>query len=402
VLLAAPARPSSAQDLNPPAQGFIAEPRVIARGIDLAIRTVGQGSDREKNGLYPELSNMPTGAGWISGGPGYRRWLMGDRAIVDASAAVSWRLYKMAQARFELTNLAHSRLAVGTQVRWQDLTQVTYFGEGGASREIDRSQYRLRSANVVGYAAVRPRQWISIGGRAGWLRSPSIDPATGSFKRDVQDTRDVFPDDRVFALAAQPDYTHGELSVTADRRDYRSHPSRGGLYRAAWSRYADRGTGVFTFDRYEVEGAQFVPLAGSRVVLALHGWLVASGTGEGRSVPFYLLPSLGGANTLRGYADYRFHDRNLLAVTAETRVALFTHLDAAVFVDAGNVGARVRDVDLDRTSYGAGVRLHTERATLARFDLAHGREGWRLLVRTNDPLHLSRLSRRTAAAPFVP
>jgi hypothetical protein len=89
--------------VSAPPEGFVAEPRIVARGLDLAIRTVGQGSDREKNGLYPEFSNMPTG-GWISGGPGYRHWLWGDRAIVDVSTAVSWRLYKMAQARFELTN----------------------------------------------------------------------------------------------------------------------------------------------------------------------------------------------------------------------------------------------------------------------------------------------------------
>jgi hypothetical protein len=394
---------ASAQDRQrTPPEGFIPEPRVIARSINLAIRTVGQGSDREKNGPYPELSNMPTGAGWVSGGPGYRHWLFGDRLIVDASAAVSWRLYKVAQARAELTNLAHSRLAVGAQARWQDLTQVTYFGEGASSLETDRSEYRLRSSNVVGYATVRPTPWLSLGGRTGWLRRPDIGAAAGSFRRGHPDTREVFPDDRVFAREQQPNYAHGEFSIAADTRDHHSHPVRGALYRAAWSRYVDAGAGEFTFDRYEAEGAHFLPVATSRVVFALHGWLVASATGDGRSIPFYLLPGLGGANTLRSYADYRFHDRHLLALTAESRVALFTHLDAAVFVDAGNVAARLGDLNLDRTSIGAGLRLHTERATLARLDVAHGREGWRFLVRTNDPLQLSRLSRRTAATPFVP
>ena len=37
-------------------------------------------------------------------------------------------------------------------------------------------------------------------------------------------------------------------------------------------------------------------------------------------MPFYLLPGLGGHNTLRGYADYRFHDRHLLAGTIESPV----------------------------------------------------------------------------------
>ena len=59
-------------------------------------------------------------------------------------------------------------------------------------------------------------------------------------------------------------------------------------------------------------------------------------------------------------------------------------------------------VNLDKRTYGIGVRMHTGRATIARLDVAHGADGWRIVVRTNDPLHLSRLSRRTAAAPFVP
>jgi hypothetical protein len=64
-----------------------------------------------------------------------------------------------------------------------------------------------------------------------------------------------------------------------------------------------------------------VPLADSRLVLALRGWLVASDTGDGRVVPFYLQPGLGGHNTLRGYPDYRFHDRNMLVLTVESRIA---------------------------------------------------------------------------------
>ena len=145
-----------------------------------------------------------------------------------------------------------------------------------------------------------------------------------------------------------------------------------------------------------------MPLADSRVVIALHGWLVASDPAEGQTVPFYFLPSLGGANTLRAYPDYRFHDRNLVVINAEGRLAMTAHLDAAVFVDAGNVAARLGDLNLDRRSYGVGLRLHTDRQTFARFDAARGDEGWRLVVRFTDPLELSRLARRAAAAPFVP
>jgi outer membrane protein assembly factor BamA len=137
-------------------------------------------------------------------------------------------------------------------------------------------------------------------------------------------------------------------------------------------------------------------------VLAAHGWLVASDTADGRFVPFYLQPSLGGANTLRSFTNYRFHDRNMLVLNIETRVAVLTHMDAAVFLDAGNVAPRVGELNLDKRSYGAGVRFHSRRNTFARVEVANGADGWRFLFRLNDPLSLSRLLRRTAPVPFVP
>jgi hypothetical protein len=387
--------------VQPEAEGLWTEPAAIARGIDFVTRVMGDGVEI-KNGLYPELSNMPTGAGWISAGPGYRHWLFGDEAFVDASTAISWRSYKMAQARFELPHLARSRFAVGSQVRWQDLTQVTFFGEGPEAPESDRSEYRLKSTNIVGYATVRPIERLAITYRVGWLARPSLLAPAGRFQRGNPPTQVVFPDDAAFAPQEQPNYGYVEASLAYDTRDHRSHPTSGGIYRTAWTSYTDRTTGTFSFDRSEVEAAHFVPTAGSRVVLAVHGWLVASRTADGQLTPFYLLPSLGGHNTLRGYTDHRFHDRNLLVLNVESRLALFTHVDAVLFADAGNVAARVSDLDLGKRTYGVGLRVHSRQSTFARFDVAHGNEGWRFLFRLNDPLHLSRTARRTAAIPFVP
>jgi hypothetical protein len=395
------AEPASASSTPQQPDGLWPEPAFIARSIDFATRVMGDGGE-EKNGFYPELSNMVTGAGWISVGPGYRHWLAGDEVLVDASTAVSWRSYKMAQARFELPNLAHSHFAVGSQVRWQDLTQITYFGEGPESSEAARSEFRLKSTNIVGYATVRPIERMAINYRVGWLAQPELLPPAGRFQRGNPPTHQVFPDDPVFALAEQPNYGYVEAAIAYDTRDFRSHPTSGGLYRTSLTSYTDRTYRRFSFDRTEVEAAHFVPMAGSRVVFAMRGWLVGSHTGDGQLVPFYLLPSLGGHNTLRAYTDYRFHDRNLLVVNVESRFAMFPRVDAALFVDAGNVAARFSDLNLGKRGYGIGLRLYSRESTFARFDIAHGAEGWRFLFRLSDPLHLSRLSRRTAAIPFVP
>jgi hypothetical protein len=138
------------------------------------------------------------------------------------------------------------------------------------------------------------------------------------------------------------------------------------------------------------------------MVLALHGWVASTQTDLGQIVPFYLEPSIGGQNSLRSFPDFRFHDRNLALVNVEARIAVFSHMDAAVFVDAGNVAPRFGDLNLDKRSYCVGARFHTRRETFARVDVARGVEGWRLVFRLTEPLNPSRYSRRTADAPFVP
>jgi hypothetical protein len=381
------------------AQGFIPEPDFVTRAILFADRNLGGGG--RNNGFYVETSNNITGAGWISVGPGYRRWFKNDMAVVDGSASISWRGYKTAQATFELPQLAKSRFALGSTVRWQDYGQVPFYGEGAASLESNVGEYRLESTDVVGYATVKPVEWLDIGAGVGLL-NPTVAPRSGFFRRTRPDLREVFPGDVVFSLPEQPRFVHSDAFVMADTRDFAGHPTRGGVYRAAIANYSDRDSGIFSFKRYEAEAAQFIPVAGARVVLALRGFASASDTDEGRFVPFYLQASLGGHNSLRGYADYRFHDRNMLLANAEARIAMMTHVDAAVFWDAGNVAARFRDLDLDKRSWGVGFRLHSRQQTYARFDMARGDEGWRFMFRLTDPLHLGRLTKRTAPVPFVP
>lgn len=396
--------PPAAQESTATEQtGFFTEPGIIGRALRFGNRLATSGDGGEiKNGFYPEFGDMITGAGWISGGPGYRYWFMQDRLFVDASAAVSWRMYKMAQARVEMPKLANSRITAGAQVRWQDLTQVTYFGTGPDSLETNRSEYRLENANLAGYVIGKPIEWLEIAGKAGWLTRPSLNPPGGTFERGYPDAATIFPDDPVYTLARQPEFFYEEVSVKADTRDHRGYPSAGGVYQALFARYADRGTEMFGFQRYEAEAAHFFPLASNRIVAIGHGWVVGSRADADQTVPFYLQPSLGGSSALRAYESYRFHDRNLLLVSAELRVKLFTHIDWAAFAEAGNVAPTVGDLNLDRRSYGIGFRVHNERATLARVDAAHGDEGWRLTFRVNDPFRFSRIGRRTAPLPFVP
>jgi outer membrane protein assembly factor BamA len=293
---------------------------------------------------------------------------------------------------------------LGAQAMYQDLLQVDYFGLGIDSRKNDRSAYRLNDTDVLGYATIQATPWLSVNGRAGWMHQPNLSTATGR-NVTVPNTLDLFSDSGAPGIRTQPSFLHGDVSIAADSRDHAGHPTSGGLYRAAVASYSDRDAGTFSFRRYEVEASQFVPLFTRKWVVALHGWEVFSNTSSGDVVPFYLMPSLGGQNTLRGYYDYRFHDNNMQLFNAESRWALFAHVDAAAFVDAGKVTPHAGDLDFRhlKKSYGAGLRVHNATSTLARLDVGHSPEGWRVFFKMSDPFKRSTpASGRSAVVPFVP
>ena len=292
-------------------------------------------------------------------------------------------------------------MSAGAAFRGQDYRQVAYFGSGPQTLETDVSQYRLQSSNLVGYVRVQPARYLDLNLTIGFL-NPDVHRAAGPLRRDRPDTRDRYAADQLFSLTDQPWFVTSAIALTSDSRDFPGRSLRGGIVHVAATRYSDRTGGTASFRRYEAEVARFVPFASERVVLAMHGRIVGSDTSDGQFVPFYLQPSLGGQRSLRSYEEYRFHDRNLASLSVETRVALMTHVDTAFFIDAGNVAPRAGDLNLERRSYGAGLRLHTRRHTFARVDVAHGSEGWRVMFRLDDPLALSRLKRRTALIPVVP
>jgi hypothetical protein len=395
-----------AQEAPPPVKahidhGLLPEPQFLTTAFDFAGRYAGgRGSTNRRDGFYSTFGGLYTGAGWLSVGGGYRHTLARDRVVLDGSGMVSWRGYKLAQGRIELP--LDGRLSVGTQVTWQDLTQVNYFGVGSDSSEATRSEYRIKTTDFVGYANYRPVRWLTVASRLGWMERPTLSSPAGPFDRGYPDARAVFVTEPAFNLDRQPSFLHGDVSIAVDTRDYPSHPMSGGLYRAGWTMFSDGNLDRYTFRRYEAEAFHALPIVAERFTVIGHVWTVASDAGAEQTLPVYMLPSLGGSNTLRSFSDFRFHDRHMLVASVESRIALFTHIDAAVFVDAGNVAPHFGDLDLAKRSYGAGLRLHTHQATTARVDVAKGVEGWRVIFSLNDPFRLRRLSRAATAVPFVP
>ena len=106
-------------------------------------------------------------------------------------------------------------------------------------------------------------------------------------------------------------------------------------------------------------------------------------------MPFYLLPTLGGTRTLRGFVDGRWRDRAAWQAAAEyrfwviprgipiTRNIRIERLGLALFYEVGAVASDVGAIFHSRVaqSYGFGFRVGLERAAIFRLDLGFSDDG---------------------------
>jgi hypothetical protein len=354
----------------------VQEPGAFQRSftwVDKKMASAGPGKD----GFYPELGGMIPGAGLISAGPGYRHHLFGDAAVLHVSAAMSPRRYSMMQSRIEWPALLSNHLSIGAGAKYQSFTQINYFGVGPDSDVAAQTDYQLKSLDITGSATVHPADWLSIGGRVGYIRSLDISAGLSSLHPPTQD---LFDEATAPGLTVQPRYEHADIFVEADTRDVPGYPTRGGTYRVGLSAFHDLDASGQSFRRVDADATHYIPLFHRNWNIALRGRVALSQTGAGNQVPFYMLPTLGGTNSLRGYSDYRFRDRNAALLSAEYRWPVFRMMDAALFVDAGRVAATAGGLlheRLDR-DYGFGIRLHNETRTFASIDVANGRDGKRI------------------------
>ncbi len=89
------------------------------------------------------------------------------------------------------------------------------------------------------------------------------------------------------------------------------------------------------------------------------------------------METVGGANSIRGFREYRFRDTRNLVLNAEYRWEVWTFAHLAVFYDAGKVFSDADDLDLSgmKSGYGFGLRGQAPGGMVLHFDLARSNEG---------------------------
>ena len=331
-----------------------------------------------RDGIYLKLGSLTTGSGFAYGA-GYRSHRLFDGvATIDVWGGWSMTGYWAGEGRLRFPELASGFIDLEAYGRRHDYPREDYFGLGPLSLRRNHSDYAIQQTTIGARVAVRPAPIVLIGGGLEHIDSgvsDGADPALPSIG-------EIFDEQSAPGMTQQPDYLRSIVFVDIDwRRPLNAR--NGGWYRAELSRYDDRQGLGYSFDRLDVDLRQFVSFLAERRVLV--GRVVASTSNvePEQQVPFYLMHTLGGKDTLRGFHEYRFRGPHGLLLQGEYRFEIWSGLDAALFYDTGKVALRRSQLNFKNleSDYGFGFRFNTDRGIVARVDAAFGsRDGKHLWI----------------------
>ena len=330
-------------------------------------------------GVRVRLGGLITGSG-LAAGPEYlRRDLLNGNMTFRAAAIASLRKYQLIDTELSFPKLAGDHYYLDLYAVHRNYPNINYYGPGPSSKKSGRSDYRLEDTAFDFTTGVKPVGPMKLGVTGGYLL---VNTGHGTDPALISSERTFFPSTTP-GIDRQSNFLRGGVFAQLDWRDNPGGPRHGGNYLAAYRYYWDRAFDAFSFRRLELEAQQYIPFFNQRRVIALRARTERSYTNPGQKVPFYLQPTMGGSDDLRGFRPFRFYDDNMMVLNAEYRWEVFSGLDMAVFADRGKVFQLARDWnfrDLEQ-SYGFGFRFNVRNDVFMRIDTGFSREGFQVWLK---------------------
>jgi hypothetical protein len=354
-------REAKAQALNP------YEPNGLERAMRLGEQRIVPLLQRD--GIYLKFGSLTTGSGFAYGA-GYRdRSFVAGRGTFDVWVAGSLKRYWSVKALALYPLNAGETITIEGYAQRFGFPAEEFFGVGPDSQRPDRSDFDLRGTRVGTELAVRPVHPLRFGGRLEYLR-PLVSDGRNHRLPSVSSR---FDQPAAPGLGVEANFLRSTVFAAVDTRQP-LNARKGGLYRLDVTRNSNRDSGAFTFTRYDVDLRQFVSFLSERRIFAGRVLVSTTDTPPDSTVPFYLMPWLGGNDTLRGFRAYRFRGPHAILLQGEYRWEIWSALDAALFYDTGKVARRLSDLDLNslERDYGFGFRFNTDNGIVVRFDAAFG------------------------------
>jgi hypothetical protein len=320
-------------------------------------------------GVYPWFGSVYPGGGFAAGG-GFRK-PFGDDGAFNVFGGYSLATFARAQADLALPTFAQNRARITLSGAYIDAPDVRYFGIGNASRREDQTRFGYTPKSGGARLDIDAGKYLALRGGVTYL---DIETSAGRTTPSIEDrfSRGETPGLGVATFT----FVNSTAQMAFDWRRPLGYSGRGGLYRVQLDDYRERENDSYSFRSIEAELLQLIPILRANWVIALRGLVTVTDVTDGNLVPYFLLPSLGGGSTLRGYPDFRFRDRHRLLLNGELRWTPARFMDMAIFYDAGKVTSSRQDLDFEslKDSYGIGMRIIGLQGYAFRIEVARSRE----------------------------
>jgi Omp85 superfamily domain len=324
--------------------------------------------------FHPFFESAYSGGGFTLGA-GYRQFVSAYNTL-DFRGSYTIKSYKRIEAEFFAPRMFHRRGTLSVLGGWREATEVGFYGFGMDTSVDDRANYAFQNPYGSALLTIEPtRRFLEFIGGAEFTQWKQ-EPGQGS----APSIDDVYAPGFLPGQNAKINYLHTQGGIALDGRTSPGYSRRGAYIGATLHDYKDQDD-QFGFRMVSYEGIAHLPVLRETWVFSFHGRVQTADEKNGQLIPFFMLPALGGGSSLRGYASWRFRDRNSLLLQAEWRIPASRYFDTAFFYDAGKVTARTSDLDFNdlKSDYGVGFRFHSPFATPLRIEFAKSKEGLQLI-----------------------
>ena len=386
VLATALARAAAAQDDTPPdTRAATIEQAQAQKSTDLHAYRPNKAEailDRVENTLlnggvklHPFFDNAYAGGGFTLGAGWAER--VSSYNILDVRASFTFKGYTRIETAFMAPRLFSRRGSLTLIGGWRNATQVGFYGIGSEHTSAhDRANYSFTQPYASAALSLMPTRKLLV--LAGAVDIARWDVAAG--KGEEPSVDEIYTPASLPGLGATPTYIHSQGTIGIDSRPSPGYARRGGYYAVTFQDYHDTQA-MNGFRLTDYDAVQHIPVLHDVWVLSLHGHLELANAADNQVVPYFMLPSLGGGSSLRGFSSWRFRDMNSLLLQAEWRVLANRFLDMALVYDAGRVAAHRSDLTNAplKSDYGLGFRFHGPMMTPLRIEFVQSNEGFNVV-----------------------
>lgn len=325
---------------------------------------------------------IPTYASRSGGGlKFYQKGLISDESKLDLAATAGLRWRQQYRFRIRRIDIADGAMEAGLEAQYTLMPDEAFYGIGMSTGKDDETNFAIEQIKAE----------LSLGKR--FSKKLASDVVIFFERNSVLEGKDSGTpstttqyDSALPGLETGVEFYGAGLSIYYDSRNHPGKPTNGWEIALSGETFRQIGDDRYGFYTATVDITRHIHLFYGRY-LVLRFAARKSEPLSGREIPFYHMSEIGRTETLRGLKRGRFRNRDNMIGSVEYRYPIMPrHLDAFVFVDAGQVTSdmfsKIPGDDFEVT-FGGGIRIWKHDGNLLTLQLGRSRDFTRIHLDLN-------------------